>query len=64
MPPAVPAANARTSTPNRSNPLRTPAVAPLMAKAKVPMKSMAVTKPEVMDVRRWDRGILASSAFE
>ena len=36
MPPAVAAANASTSTPNRSRLFRTPTVAPLMANAKVP----------------------------
>src|SRR5262245_47436613 len=41
MPPATPAAQATTSTPNRSSRLRTPWVAPLMANTKVAPRSSA-----------------------
>src|SRR6185503_15128981 len=41
MPPATPAAQATTRTPNRSSRLRTPWVAPLMANTKVAPRSSA-----------------------
>src|SRR5690606_39867847 len=44
MPPAVAAANDSTSTPNRSSRWRTATSPPLMAKAKVPRKSIRATK--------------------
>src|SRR5690606_33394982 len=48
MPPAVAAANDSTSTPNRSSRWRTATSPPLMAKAKVPRKSIRATKVAVM----------------
>src|SRR6516165_10782207 len=39
MPPALPAANDKTKTPNRSSRRLTPAAAPLSAKTKVPTRS-------------------------
>src|SRR5690606_25341001 len=62
MPPLVAAANDSTSTPNRSSRLRTPTVAPEMAKTKVPSRSRAISRVSKRHARVWKAPQDASAA--
>src|SRR5690606_5614898 len=63
MPPNVEAAKASTSTPKRSRRLRTPAVAPLTANAKVPHRSSTSTRLRWNSSEPWSSAAIIAGSL-
>src|SRR3974377_1727587 len=64
MPPALPAANDKTKTPNRSSRRLTPAAAPLSAKTKVPTRSSTSRRVSIVGSLTPNRATRRSPALD